>query len=291
MHSETIPVKPPLPEFPAGEVEAQGRLAAFLAGPIHAYRETRDRMDLAGTSYLSPYLRFGMLSIRQVVGSARHAAAQAPDGQARVGAETWLNELIWRDFYRSILYQHPMVLKTTFKANLRAIPWRDSPSELSAWQNGLTGYPLVDAAMRQLAAIGWMHNRARMIAASFLVKHLLINWQLGEAWFMQHLVDGDPASNNGGWQWVAGTGTDAVPYFRIFNPVLQGQKYDPLGNYVRRWVPELYSVPDRHIHAPWQMMEVEQRACGVIIGRDYPAPIVEHRFARMRALAAYKGIM
>ncbi len=279
---------PSPPGFPAGEAEARRRLSAFLAGPIFDYRETRDRMDLDGTSQLSPYLRFGMVSIRQAVISAVQAIEQAPDAQARAGADAWLNELIWRDFYRSILHRHPAVLDTAFKPGMRAIPWRDAPGDLRAWQQGQTGYPVVDAAMRQLAATGWMHNRARMIAASFLVKHLLINWQEGERWFMQQLIDGDPASNNGGWQWVAGTGTDAAPYFRIFNPILQGRKFDPMGNYVRRWVPELSSVPDRHIHAPWEMTAAEQRDCGVIIGRHYPAPIVEHAFARARVLAAYR---
>ena len=274
-------------DFAPGEAEARRLLAGFLAGPIQTYRETRDRMDLDGTSRLSMYLKFGMLSIRQAVISAVQAVAHATDAQARAGAETWLNELIWRDFYRSILYHYPDVLKSAFKPNLRDIPWRDVPHELHAWKTGQTGYPVVDAAMRQLAASGWMHNRARMIAASFLVKHLLINWQVGERWFMQQLVDGDASSNNGGWQWVAGTGTDAAPYFRIFNPVLQGRKYDPLGDYVRRWVPELLNVPDRFIHNPWEMTGADQQNCGVIIGREYPAPIVEHAFARQRALSAF----
>jgi deoxyribodipyrimidine photo-lyase len=284
----------PLPEipsasgFPAGEVEAQRQLAAFLAGPIHEYAMTRDRMDLEGTSRISAFLRFGMVSIRQAVISAVQAIAQAPDAQARAGAETWLNELIWREFYRSILHHFPFVLDTAFRPGMRAIPWRDAPDDLQAWQAGLTGYPVVDAAMRQMASTGWMHNRARMIAASFLVKHLLINWQAGERWFMQQLIDGDPASNNGGWQWVAGTGTDAAPYFRIFNPTLQGKRFDPFGNYVRRWVPELSPVPDRFVHTPWEMTTAEQQDCGVLIGRHYPAPIVEHAFARARALAAYR---
>jgi deoxyribodipyrimidine photo-lyase len=271
-----------------GETEAKRLLGAFLDGPIYAYRETRDRMDLDGTSQLSAFLRFGMLSIRQAVVAVMHAVENAPDEDSRRGCETWLNELIWREFYRSILYHFPDVLKTTFRSGMRAIPWRNAPSDLLAWQNGQTGYPVVDAGMRQMAVTGWMHNRARMITASFLVKHLLINWQTGERWFMQQLIDGDPASNNGGWQWVAGTGTDAAPYFRIFNPVLQGKKYDPMGDYVRRWVPELTGVPGRFIHSPWEMAEDEQNACGVVIGSDYPAPVVEHVFARRRALAAYQ---
>jgi deoxyribodipyrimidine photo-lyase len=247
-------------------------------------------MDLAGTSQLSASLRFGMLSVRQAVVFARLCAEIAPDEGSKAGCEAWLNELIWRDFYQAILYHYPDVLKSAFKPNLRDIPWRDAPYDLHAWQTGQTGYPVVDAAMRQMAASGWMHNRARMIAASFLVKHLLINWQDGERWFMQQLVDGDPSSNNGGWQWVAGTGTDAAPYFRIFNPVLQGKRYDPMGKFVRLWVPELSDVPDRFIHNPWEMTGADQQDCGVIIGRDYPTPIVEHAFARARVMAAYKSL-
>lgn len=279
--SEIIPDLPVPEHFPAGEREARGRLNAFINGPIDAYGDGRNRLDLDGTSALSPYLRFGMLSARQAVVAARRAAGP--------GAETWLNELIWREFYQSILYHFPHVLHGAFRPALQSIPWRDAPEDLRAWQSGLTGYPVVDAGMRQLAATGWMHNRARMITASFLVKDLLINWQEGERWFMQHLVDGDPAANNGGWQWTAGTGTDAAPYFRIFNPVLQGQKFDPLGDYVRRWVPELAAVPEKYIHAPWEMPAEEQSASRAVIGRDYPAPIVEHAFARQRTLEAYAG--
>ncbi len=180
-------------------------------------------------------------------------------------------------------------MTTAFNPALRDIRWSQNEQNLLAWQEGRTGYPVVDAAMRQLAETGWMHNRARMITASFLVKDLLINWQEGERWFMRALVDGDPAANNGGWQWTAGTGTDAAPYFRIFNPILQGKKFDPIGAYVRRWVPELAKVPDRHIHTPWEMPAEEQRSIGVIIGADYPAPIVDHAEARQRALLMYKG--
>ena len=180
------------------------------------------------------------------------------------------------------------MLKAAFRASLRDIRWRNDRAEFEAWCAGRTGYPVVDAAMRQLTETGWMHNRARMIVASFLVKDLLIDWRWGERWFMQHLVDGDPAANNGGWQWTAGVGTDATPYFRIFNPVLQGAKFDPQGGYVRRWVPELANVPDRFIHRPWGMPTDVQRASGCIIGQDYPAPIVDHALARERVLAAYR---
>ena len=272
------------PDFPAGEAEALRRLRAFLSGPAAAYAEDRNRMDLDGTSTLSPYLRFGMLSARQAV--LETLAAQKDPAAAR-GCEVFLNELIWREFYNAILYHFPQVLRTAFNPALRAIPWRDAPEDLRAWQEGRTGYPVVDAAMRQLAHTGWMHNRARMIVASFLVKDLLINWQEGERWFMQGLVDGDPAANNGGWQWTAGVGTDAAPYFRVFNPVLQGQKFDPLGRYVRRWLPELAGVPDEFIHDPWRMpLDIQQR-CGCRIGVEYPAPIVDHAVVKERTLAAY----
>lgn len=275
--------------FPAGEREANRRLSAFLEGPIHDYGDGRNRLDQDGTSALSPYLRFGMLSARKAAAAARQAASSEPDADARAGCEAWLNELIWREFYQSILFHFSQVLTTAFRPAMRNVTWRSAPEDLYTWQHGLTGYPVVDAGMRQLAATGWMHNRARMITASFLIKHLLINWQEGERWFMQMLIDGDPAANNGGWQWVAGTGTDAAPYFRIFNPILQGQKFDPEGDYVRRWVPELAGVPRRFIHTPWQMSAKEQNDAGVNIGREYPAPMVEHDFARRRTLAAYSS--
>ena len=245
-------------------------------------------MDLEGTSGLSPYLRFGMLSARQAAWAARRAEAQAMDAAARLGAETWLNELIWREFYAAILYHFPFVRQMAFRPELREISWRDAPADFAAWVDGRTGYPVVDAAMRQLQTTGWMHNRARMITASFLTKDLLIDWRLGERYFMQHLLDGDPAANNGGWQWVAGTGTDAAPYFRVFNPMLQGIKFDPQGAYVRRWVPELTTVPNDFIHAPWKMPADVQRRVGCFIGKDYPAPLVDHALARERALNGYK---
>ena len=245
-------------------------------------------MDLDGTSRLSPYLRFGMISARQCAVAALEAMAAAPDEAARQGAETWLNELIWREFYMAILYHFPNVLQEAFRPELRAIPWSNDPAQFAAWCEGRTGYPVVDAAMRQLVETGWMHNRARMIVASFLVKDLLIDWRWGERFFMQHLIDGDPAANNGGWQWTAGVGTDAAPYFRVFNPTLQAAKFDPDGAYVRRWLPELARVPDKHIHAPWLMPLDVQRTAGCVIGQGYPAPIVEHGAARDRVLAAYK---
>jgi deoxyribodipyrimidine photo-lyase len=228
-----------------------------------------------------------MLSARQAVVAALRAADAAASESARRGAEIWLNELIWREFYVSILAAFPDVRRQAFRADLRRIRWSNDRADFQAWCEGRTGYPMVDAGMRQLSAVGWMHNRARMIVASFLVKHLLIDWRWGERWFMQQLLDGDPASNNGGWQWSAGTGTDAAPYFRVFNPVLQGRKFDSDGAYVRRWVPELAHVPASSIHAPWEMAPEAAARFGLCLGRDYPDPVVDHAFARQRVLSAY----
>ncbi len=286
-----VPAAPASPSenpFRAGEAEAQRRLAGFCDFAIQRYTDERNRMDLDSTSGLSPYLRFGMLSARQATWAARQAEVQSEDAASRRGAETWLNELIWREFYSAILYHFPYVRRTAFRPGLRRIPWRDDPASFAAWAEGRTGYPVVDAAMRQMNASGWMHNRARMIAASFLIKDLLIDWRWGERYFMQHLLDGDPAANNGGWQWTAGTGTDAAPYFRVFNPVLQGMKFDPQGAYVRRWAPELAAVPDKYIHEPWKIPLEVQRQLGCMIGKDYPTPITDHTTARQRALAAYQ---
>ncbi|MBN1583647.1 MAG: deoxyribodipyrimidine photo-lyase [Anaerolineae bacterium] len=281
-------------DFPPGEIEAQRRLDSFITGhdpPVYRYAEQRDRLDLNGTSALSPYLRFGMLSARQAIVAAYDAIDSAPSVAARTGAESWLNELIWREFYTSILYHFPHVRERSFRSKLQSIRWQNDETYYEAWCAGRTGYPVVDAAMRQLASSGWMHNRARMIVASFLAKDLLIDWRWGERHFMQHLLDGDPAANNGGWQWTAGTGTDAAPYFRVFNPILQGRRYDPQGAFVRRWVPELSQVPERFIHTPWKMSIKDQRRYGCTIDQDYPTPIVDHKAARERALAAYRTAM
>ena len=194
--------------------------------------------------------------------------------------ETWLKELIWREFYIHILYHFPQVRTQNFRPKYDQIQWRNNQEEYLAWKEGRTGYPIVDAGMRQLKTTGWMHNRARMITASFLVKHLLIDWRWGESWFMDNLIDGDLAANNGGWQWIAGTGTDASPYFRIFNPVTQSRKFDPEGIYIRKWVPELVGLDSKNIHSPWEKN---------IQVKDYPAPIVDHKTARERALITYQS--
>lgn len=285
------PAQPGHDYFSSGEAEAARRLAAFSTGaqaPIYRYATDRDRPDLHGTSQLSPHLRFGMISARRAALAAQQAEAAAPNAQAARGPQVWLDELIWRDFYITILDRFPHVHRANFRSEYDNIRWNNDEAAFAAWCEGRTGYPFVDAAMRQLRATGWMHNRARMVVASFLVKDLLIDWRWGERWFMQHLLDGDPAANNGGWQWAAGTGTDAAPYFRIFNPVNQGEKFDPQGDYVRRWVPELAGMPSRSIHAPWRLSPADQTRARCLIGRDYPAPIVDHQLARTRALETYK---
>jgi deoxyribodipyrimidine photo-lyase len=275
--SEPLPAFSVNPLFPAGEQEALARLEEFTFQRIHAYGENRNRMDLDGTSSLSPYLRFGMLGLRQAVQNARQAQGQ----KRSEGAEVWLNELIWREFYIQILYHFPHVSQHAFNPALANIPWRNNEAEFAAWKDGCTGMPIVDAAMRQLKEIGWMHNRARMIVASFLVKDLLIDWRWGEGWFMENLLDGDPAANNGGWQWTAGTGTDAAPYFRIFNPVLQSAKFDPNGNYIRKWVPELGKLSAKEIHSPWNF--------GIKVAGYPEKPIVDREVIKERTLKAYSA--
>jgi deoxyribodipyrimidine photo-lyase len=250
---------------------------------IERYRDTRDYPAIKGPAYLSVHLRFGTVSIRELVAYA-HARALEADG---AGAATWLSELVWREFYAQLLWHHPHVVERAFRPEFEALAFPSDPARLAAWQEGRTGYPIVDAAMRQLNATGYMHNRLRMIAASFLVKDLLVDWRLGERYFAQRLLDYDLASNNGNWQWAASTGCDAQPYFRIFNPVTQSERFDAEGRFIRRYVPELAALDGRQIHAPWRVAEAVQRAKGVVIGRDYPPPIVDHASARKQALALY----
>jgi deoxyribodipyrimidine photo-lyase len=262
----------------AGEAAARGRLQRFMDGRIGDYASRREEPAVNGTSRLSPFLRFGLLSPRICAETALEVAAAFP-GRAG-GAWKWIDELIWREVYSAILEEHPHVLVRSFRPEYQAVLWEDDEDLFRAWCEGRTGYPFVDAAMRQLEREGWMHNRARMVVASFLTKDLLIDWRWGERFFMQRLVDGEPASNNGGWQWSASTGTDAQPYFRIFNPVAQGERFDPGGRYVRRFVPELRGVPDRHVHRPWGSPRPP---------RGYPAPIVDHTHQRQLALARYQA--
>ena len=267
--------------LPTGMSGAQALFRDFIER-IDDYAVRRDFPAVKGTSYLSAHLRFGTISIRQLA-----AYAQA---QASRGAATWLSELIWRDFYHAILWHHPHVVSRCFKPACDALRWDDAPDLFAAWCAGRTGYPLVDAAMRQLSASGWMHNRLRMVTASFLTKDLGLDWRSGEAWFAEKLLDFDLAANNGGWQWAASTGCDAQPWFRIFNPVTQSEKFDAEGRFIRRYVPELAGVPQEFIHAPWKMSAAGQAACGMRIGHDYPAPVVDHAAARARTLQRFKAL-
>jgi deoxyribodipyrimidine photo-lyase len=253
-----------------GEAGASRQLKEFLHRAINSYAGDRDRPDRRGTSRLSPYLHFGEISARQIWHAVRRAR--------RAGGEAFLRELAWREFSYHLLFHFPRTAQEPLRPEFRHFRWRVEERALQAWTRGQTGYPLVDAGMRELWHTGWMHNRVRMLAASFLVKHLLIPWQEGAAWFWDTLVDADLANNTMGWQWTAGCGADAAPYFRIFNPVLQGEKFDPEGAYIRRWVPELASLPAAWIHQPWRALAGS--------AKDYPRPIVEHQAARKRALAA-----
>ncbi len=268
--------------LPVGRDGAQELLRDFVTR-IDDYADKRDYPALKGPSYLSVHLRFGTLSIRQLAAYAH--GRMTVMGSA--GAATWLSELIWRDFYQMILWHHPRVVTQSFKPEYDRIVWDEAPDLFAAWCEGRTGYPLVDAAMRQLNQTGYMHNRLRMVTASFLTKDLGIDWRQGEHYFAERLIDYDLAANNGGWQWAASTGCDAQPYFRIFNPVTQSEKFDPKGAFLRRYVPELAPVPEKFIHAPWRMDAVTQKACGVQLGREYPAPVVDHAVARERTLARF----
>jgi deoxyribodipyrimidine photo-lyase len=268
-----------------GEAAAQQRLKDFLADRLKGYADERDRPDRDGTSSLSPHLRFGEISPRQVCHAARFAAAERPALSA--DAEKFLSELGWREFCRHLLFDNPELATANLQPAFDGFPWKHDARALSAWQRGRTGYPVVDAGMRQLWHTGVMHNRVRMVVASFLVKHLLIDWREGEQWFWDTLVDADAGSNPANWQWVAGCGADAAPYFRVFNPVLQGEKFDPDGAYVRHWVPELQRLPAKLIHQPWRATPLELRSADVELGSTYPEPVIDHGKGRERALAAY----
>jgi deoxyribodipyrimidine photo-lyase len=268
-----------------GELSGQQRLGNFLVNGVAGYARGRDRPDRDGTSWLSPHLRFGEVSPRQIWHAARFAAADRPALASDI--DKFLSELGWREFCRHLLFDVPDLAERNLQAPFDAFPWRHDRQALRAWQRGRTGYPIVDAGMRELWHTGVMHNRVRMVAASFLVKHLLIDWREGERWFWDTLVDADPGSNPANWQWVAGSGADAAPYFRVFNPVLQGEKFDPDGAYIRRWVPEIARLPAGLIHQPWRATPLELKGAGVDLGKSYPAPIVDHRQARERALRAY----
>ncbi len=264
--------------IPTGMAGAQRLFKDFLER-VGDYHERRDYPAIKGPSYLSVHLRFGTISIRELAATAHSLG--------RRGAETWLSELVWRDFYFAVLHHFPHVVDHAFKPELDAIAFTNDDAKWRAWCDGLTGYPLVDAAMRQLNQTGYMHNRLRMVAASFLVKDLHVDWRWGERYFADRLNDFDLAANNGGWQWAASTGCDAQPYFRIFNPVTQSEKFDPEGKFIRKYAPELARVPVQHLHAPWKMSRVDQEAAGCVIGRDYPAPVVDHARAREIALDLY----
>ncbi|MDH3583970.1 MAG: deoxyribodipyrimidine photo-lyase [Phycisphaerae bacterium] len=276
------PMDPDL--WPAGEKEAKRRLDRFIDRHAGDYHKDRDLPAVDGTSTLSPYLACGSISARQCLHAAMEANRGRLDG-GRKGLDTWISELIWREFYRHVLVGFPRVSKhLPFKRDTDRLPWSEDRDLFQAWCDGQTGYPIVDAAMRQLNATGWMHNRLRMVSAMFLTKDLLIDWRWGERYFMQHLVDGDLASNNGGWQWSASTGTDAVPYFRIFNPTSQSERFDKDGSFIRQWCPELAELDHKAVHDPSRLPPL------VCSSLDYPEPIVDHAKARQRTLAAFKKL-
>ncbi|CAM3811803.1 deoxyribodipyrimidine photo-lyase [Vreelandella rituensis] len=268
-------------QWPAGEEAAADRLERFLHFRGRHYHQQRDVPAIRGTSELSPYLALGMISYRQCLQAVlAHNDGSLAEGDA--GLTTWVNELIWREFYQHVAVGFPKVCRRQpFQDHTQALAWREDEKSFAAWCEGRTGYPLVDAAMHQLVETGWMHNRLRMVSAMFLSKHLLIDWRRGEAFFLHHLVDGEFCANNGGWQWAASTGTDAAPYFRIFNPTTQSTRFDPQGEFLARWIPELAQLPAKARHAPPR---------DLLSQLDYPAPIVEHKFARQRALDAFKAL-
>jgi deoxyribodipyrimidine photo-lyase len=271
-----------------GEVGGKANLDAFMSGAIKGYKDNRNVPSVVGTSRLSPHLRFGEISIRRVWNATRATMAKSPDLQS--DGQTFLSELGWREFSTQLVYHYEDFPDQSWKPEFRAFPWTHDQKALTAWQTGQTGYPIVDAGMRELYATGWMHNRVRMIVASLLVKHLLQDWRAGEAWFWDTLVDADIANNAAGWQWVAGSGADASPYFRIFNPMTQGENFDPKGKYVRKWVPEIARLPDSLIHRPFDAPSDILRATGITLGQTYPRPIIDHATGRARALDALASL-
>lgn len=270
------------PPIEAGPAAARRRIEDLVgSGAADDYEARRDALADDMTSRLSAHLRLGMCTGAQI-----GRALGVPD-RLSAGREALWRQICWREFFHHLLARRPEVARTALRPDLRAVRWEGTPDQLAVWRRGETGYPLVDAAMRQLRSEAWIHNRGRLVAASFLVKDLLVDWRRGETAFMQDLVDGDPASNNGGWQWTAGTGADAAPYFRVLSPVRQSERFDPQGRYIRRWVPELRDVPDRWIHEPWRMGDADQRAARCRVGADYPAPVVDHAERRRRVLELY----
>lgn len=273
-----LPDAPDDPIMPPGEAAALERLDEW-EDEVYRYKETRDRPDLDNTSRLSADLKYGTLSPRTIIDRL---------GTRSDTREAFVRQLAWRDFYAHIMYTFPETETKPMRSEYESLEWRDDSDGLEAWKEGKTGYPIVDAGMRQLIGEGWMHNRVRMLTASFLVKDLLIDWRHGERHFRRLLIDGDVPQNVGNWQWVAGTGADAAPYFRIFNPITQSEKFDPEGDYIRRWVPELSDLDSDQIHAPWKLSEEALEEAGLSLGDDYPKPIVDHSEARERTLAAYE---
>lgn len=267
------------------EMNAHDLLHNFIHHGVDSYAVDRDRPDFNGTSSLSPFLRWGQISPRQIA----HALSQNCDLNEK-GPTVYLKEIYWREFAYYVMYHFPQTSDSPLQEKYKNFPWNEDDSTLSAWKWGKTGYPIVDAGMRQLYATGWMHNRVRMIVASLLVKHLLHSWHAGAKWFWDTLVDADLSSNTLGWQWSGGCGADAAPYFRIFNPMTQGMKFDPEGEYVKRWVPELASLPAQYIHQPWEASASELESFGVTLGENYPIPIIEHTFGRERALEALASL-
>jgi deoxyribodipyrimidine photo-lyase len=276
---------PMMDMWTAGEVGATQRLEHFLDHGLNGYKEDRNRPDLDNVSRLSPHLHFGEISPRQVY----HAAASRMVGLEK-DTDHFMSELGWREFSHHLLFHNPTLPELPLQEKFSAFPWIDDAVALKSWQRGETGFPIVDAGMRQLWQTGWMHNRVRMIVGSFLVKNMLTHWRHGEDWFWDTLVDADLANNAASWQWIAGCGTDAAPYYRIFNPVLQGEKFDPHGHYVRKFVPEIAALPNEYLHQPWAAPESVLKDCGIKLGQTYPKPLMDHATARNRALAALARI-